>query len=152
MDLLWSDNCPAPFTNERCQIEVASQVTYVLLLTAARASILLLYRRIFNLAKPWFRVAWYSNAFFVIGFCIAILVALPFQCKGKPLSTIWDSPADCKTNHNDPVIIGFVNAVIDMFILILPIRMVWVLQISAKRKLAVCCIFGLGSLSVYPRC
>ena len=123
---------------------MASQINYVLVLTAARSSILFLYRRIFTLANTWFRTAWWSNAFFVIGFCVSVLISLPFECAPKPLSTLWNSPKECKTNHQDPIVIGFVNAIIDLCILILPIRMVWVLQLAQRKKIAICGIFGLG--------
>ena len=43
-------------------------------------------------------------------------------------------------------IMGFLNAAIDMLILLLPIRMVWTLQMSPKRKMAVSGIFALGTM------
>ena len=130
--------------DEVWQVEVASELTYVFLLTAARASILFLYRRVFALTTPWFRIAWCCNLFLALGFFIALLVSLAFECAPKSIATLWNSPSDCHPSHNDPVIIGFLNALIDMLILLLPIKMVWSLQMPRRRKFAVCCIFGLG--------
>ena len=48
----------------------------------------------------------------------------------------------------DIALMGFLNAVIDLLILLLPIRMVWTLQMSPKRKVAVSAIFGLGLVYV----
>ena len=41
---------------------------------------------------------------------------------------------------------GFLNAILDTLILVLPIRMVWSLQMSFKQKLGVSAIFALGSM------
>ena len=41
---------------------------------------------------------------------------------------------------------GFLNAILDTLILVLPIRMVWSLQMSSKQKLGVSAIFALGSM------
>ncbi|KAL6719812.1 hypothetical protein ACLMJK_001733 [Lecanora helva] len=130
------------------QVEVATQITYVLVLTVARASILSLYRRIFTLRSTWFRILWSGSAFLIVSFCIVLMSTLAFECAPKPLATLWNSPSSCNPNHDDGVIIGFINALIDLLILILPVRMVWTLQMPVKRRLAVCGIFALGLTGV----
>ena len=63
-----------------------------------------------------------------------------------PVSKIWDSPESCPTDFVNVAVLGFVNMAIDLAILILPIRMVWSLQMSQKQKFAVTGVFGLGLL------
>ena len=47
-----------------------------------------------------------------------------------------------------PITFGFINAFIDLLVLLLPVRMVWNLQLPVKRRLAVGGIFGLGAIGV----
>lgn len=81
-----------------------------------------------------------------LGFCVALLVTLIFQCQGQPLSVLWQEPSKCIPNAAAPMTMGYLNALIDFLILLLPIRMVWMLQLPVQRRLAVSGIFGLGMM------
>ncbi len=56
----------------------------------------------------------------------------------------------CRPNFALAKIVGAVNAAIDLTILLLPVPMVWGLQMPRKRKIAVSGIFGMGLL--YASC
>lgn len=113
----------------------------------ARASILMLYRRIFGLRVLWFRIAWWINVVLVIVYFAALFASLLTQCGPVPVSVLWRSPALCAHgNIYGAAIMGFLNAILDTLILVLPIRMVWSLQMSFKQKLGVSAIFALGSM------
>ena len=107
----------------------------------------MLYRRIFSLRVLWFRIAWWINVILVISYFAALLAGLLRQCGTLPISTLWRSPAKCGHSMGGtigPAGMGFLNAVLDTLILVLPIRMVWSLQMSFKQKLGVSAIFALG--------
>ena len=79
---------------------------------------------------------------------VALLVALlAFQCtQCTPISSIWNDLGSCLPSQTKTSSHGFINALIDSAILVLPIRMVWSLQMPQKQKLAICGVFGLGML------
>ena len=108
----------------------------------------MLYRRIFSLRVTWFRIAWWINSVLVISYFVALLAGLMHQCGPFPVSTLWRSPAMCtatqRAGSSGTAIMGFLNAFLDALILVLPIRMVWSLQMSFKQKLGVSAIFALG--------
>lgn len=43
---------------------------------------------------------------------------------------------------------GFFNATVDLFILMLPIRMCWSIQLTFQRKIGLFAVFGLGVMYV----
>ena len=108
----------------------------------------MLYRRIFSLRVLWFRIAWWLNVVLVITYFAALLAGLLQQCGPVPISTLWRSPAICAPTSGTagPAIMGFLNATLDTLILVLPIRMVWSLQMSFKQKFGVSAIFALGTM------
>ena len=109
----------------------------------------MLYRRIFGLRVRWFRIAWWINVALVIIYFAALLAGLLSQCGSLPVSTLWRSLATCEQatkTASGPAIMGFLNAILDTLILVLPIRMVWSLQMSFKQKFGVSAIFALGSM------
>ena len=74
---------------------------------------------------------------------LIILVAL--DCTAcKPISTIWNAPGSCLPDATRSSIFGFVNVGVDLAILVLPLRMVWSLQMSQRQKIAICGVFCLG--------
>lgn len=115
-------------------------------MAAARMSVLLLYRRIFSLSNRYFRVAWWICACIVLGYFFVLLGGSFTQCSPRPISTLWRDPAKCHGSNKPLMIMGFLNAVIDIYVLVLPIRQVWKLQMSFGRKLIVCGLFALGLL------
>lgn len=118
-------------------------MTYTLLITAARLCVVLLYRRIFTLAKRWFRAAWWLCVTFILAYWLALLTAFLTQCHGIASSLTACRNSNTKLNQM-PLIAAWLNIGIDASLLVLPIRMVWMLQLSAKRKIGVCALFALG--------
>jgi hypothetical protein len=106
----------------------------------------MLYYRIFSLRNKRFRIAWIVNLIVVFGYCIWLVIAFFLQCGGLPLSTLLHSPASCRGRGSLVGVssTGFANAIIDTSMLVLPVRMVWSLQMSYGRKWAVSAMFSLG--------
>ncbi|KAL8933957.1 MAG: hypothetical protein Q9216_006136 [Gyalolechia sp. 2 TL-2023] len=147
-----------PDTNSfrsQAQIQLASHFTYTFLITAVRISILLMYRRIFSLKNGWFKIAWWTSMFVVLAYCTALLAVSLAQCSPYSVDNLWLDPMKCRQGPRDteagakaPAIGGFVNALIDICVFLLPVRMVFGLKLTRKRKILVCALFGLGLLGV----
>ena len=131
---------------DRFKNEFASGMTYALVTCAAKASLLMLYRRVFSLRVKWFRIAWWTNVGLNAALLITLVVLNCTQC--KPLSTIWIAPGSCIPSQTKSASTGFINAALDLALLVLPLRTVWLLQMSQKQKVAICGVFGLGLMYV----
>ena len=85
---------------------------------------------------------------FVIAWCISCVISVLFSC--IPVYAFWNPSVPAKCIDSAKFFIGnaIPNIFTDTFILILPIRSVWKLQISRGRRLAVSGLFLLGSLYV----
>lgn len=131
----------------RIQIVYGSEILYGPHITAIKTSILLLYLRLFGIRKP-FKIAILTVEAIVVAWGISILFAGIFQA--NPISAIWH----WKEPHTQVDYIKYVmgtaipNVVTDFVILGLPISMVWQLQLSKRRKGALCGVFLLGTLCV----
>ena len=132
-------------------MELVGWLTYIFLMAAARTSILLLYRRIFTLMNGWFRLAWWTSMSIVLAYSAVQLAICLSLCAPHSIDTLWHDPSKCRGTAGDikskkPIILAFLNAAVDLGILLLPIRMVWNLQMAKKRKILVSGLFGLGLL------
>ena len=85
----------------------------------------------------------------VLVYCAALLTISFTQCSPHSVNALWLDPAECRQSPRyikikAPTIAGFVNAVIDISILLLPTWTVWNLKMTKKRKVLVSCLFSLG--------
>ena len=88
----------------------------------------------------------------MIAWCISILFASIFQ--SNPISGIW-LPYEPHTHVNyAKYLVGTAvpNVTTDFVILVLPVSMVWQLQLSKRRKIALCGVFLLGTLYAHRDC
>ncbi|MCJ1233376.1 hypothetical protein MMC14_001332, partial [Varicellaria rhodocarpa] len=126
----------------------AFAINYSILISAIKVSTLILYRRIFIVAPKHFKIGWWFNLVYLFSYNIAILGGLLSIC--QPISALWKlSPQANACPHETEVAdISFavLNGLGDMFILSLPIPVVWNLQMPPRKKFAVFGIFLLGSL------
>lgn len=117
-------------------------------ITSIKISILLMYRRIFPIAE-FQRHALVVGVFCVIWYFICFFINI-FQC--RPVRAAWqldllmDEQATCLTYGH--FIIGYEisNMLLDIAILMLPIRVLRTLQLSMTKKIVVGAIFILGGL------
>ncbi|KAL8835785.1 MAG: hypothetical protein Q9170_003179 [Blastenia crenularia] len=127
-------------------LALANGLTYGFLITVARCSVLLLYRRIFSVSHWSFKWPWWICLGLVLGYLAATLVGILRQCSPHPVSTLWQNPPKCHASNEELMIMGFLNAAVDICVLALPTRPVWKLQMPLGRRLMVCALFGLGLL------
>ncbi|KAF2867546.1 hypothetical protein BDV95DRAFT_610930 [Massariosphaeria phaeospora] len=119
---------------------------YGVAVMAVKMSVLLFYRRTFPVEnfKKW---VWFYGALNIIWFLTITFVSV-FQC--KPVAKAWDDSLEgrCVNYLHLFLAIQAANIALDMAILMLPIRVVWNLQISRPKKIGLIGIFALGFLSV----
>ncbi|MCJ1456330.1 hypothetical protein MMC28_006691 [Mycoblastus sanguinarius] len=123
-----------------------SLILYPIAITSIKTSILLFYIRLFGVHRP-FEIAVYVTQTVVIAWCLASLLMAIFQC--EPISDFWASQearTNCTAANALLVATAVPNTVIDFVILVLPLTMVWKLQLSIRRKVALTSSFLIGTL------
>jgi hypothetical protein len=112
----------------------------------------MLYRRVFSLRVGWFRIGWWANVVLVASYFIGINIQIFLQCAPQSISHFWNPEKPCHPSGNaHAVVFGCWNALIDLTLVVLPVRMVWGLQMPRKQKVAVSGIFLLGLMYVQWR-
>ncbi|KAI4182170.1 MAG: hypothetical protein LQ348_004886 [Seirophora lacunosa] len=146
----------APFSHDDIAIvvalmEFAIELTYCVLITTIKFSILLFYRRVFinHTTSTWFRVAWYIITVWCFLWGVSTFIAAVFQC--TPVSYLWTqfsgkTKGKCVDFTALLIATAAVNIFTDVAVLVLPMPMVWKMKIEKAQKLAVSGIFLLGGL------
>lgn len=130
----------APLTPARYFYETVYTVSIVL----AKLSILFFYSRIFK--ERAFKIALYASFGFVIAWFVAIEITVLAQC--RPVSALWDftQPGVCIDLQKFFMGAGIPNVLLNFIILVLPLPMIWTLDIEKKHKFALSSVFLLGGL------
>ena len=126
----------------------ASEIYYPIAMTTIKTSILLFYLRLFG-ARKWFRRVLYGTQALVIGWCIATSAAAIFRCnpiRYGLLPLTEEVAAHCDNVTAYLLATSVVNVFFEFWILLMPLSVVWTLQLPNKQKMAVSCIFMLGAL------
>ena len=113
----------------------------------AKSSALFFYARIFNSANnKKFKYALWATQAAVFLWLFAILISVVFSC--IPVQKTWQPWIEGHCSNEDTVWLGSVipSIIIDFVILILPLPMLWKLQIKPLQKLLVTGIFICGYL------
>jgi hypothetical protein len=111
----------------------------------SRVSVVILYLRIFT--DKWARAACWIVMSFLIGNCVATIIAAQFEC--TPLVYTWDKSIEGGTCFNQLLwyqISNFPNIAADVMIMILPVKTVWSLKASTARKAGVATVCLTGSM------
>ncbi|KAK6837706.1 hypothetical protein P875_00064969 [Aspergillus parasiticus SU-1] len=123
----------------------AHVMLYAFCVTCTKTSIILFYKRIFNL-----RYSLYFAMFFILGYFIVIIVTVNVAC--DPIPYFWEQYTDPNTAVGSCIDIpkfffgnGIAAVLIDIMILIIPIPITWKLQMPKTQRLAVIGILLLGS-------
>ena len=122
-----------------------SPILWVTAVTTIRASILSLYIQIFPIRS--FLIASHAalavNVVFGVSAVIAdCLICRPVRYRWAP-STVDGSCGDQKSLD---LYIAILNLLQDVVIVVLPMPILWGLQMARSRKVALSCIFGIGIL------
>lgn len=122
-------------------------------LALSKASILCFYRRIFCQLTKWYDLATLTISFMLVAvvmFGIGVTFATIFAC-GTHFSYWWSSAgAELKEHCVNTQLLAYAQCVsdfiIDAIIILIPIPLVWRLQLSPKRKLGVIAVFLTAAL------
>ena len=115
----------------------------------AKLSLFLLYLRLF-LPNQWTRILIYFGILATLLLYTATTVAFGVLCIPRPGESWVESGFSprCRSSFVLTYIQGIFNVVSDLYLLILPIPVVWQLQMPSKKKIGVCAIFMTGILYV----
>lgn len=122
-----------------------AQLLYLAAIACAKASMLLLYLRLFWV-KKLFRYTNYIIMTFVATYCTAVALATIFQC--KPIRAGWNFflPGDCASLQDIAVATGAFNIVSDLAIVVVPVPLVLKLQLRRSKMLGILAIIATGLL------
>ena len=119
--------------------------TYLPSLLGYKMSILFLYLRIFNVNRS-FRYCTWAVMFVTFGYLFSNLWTQIFGC--RPIAKYWipDLLGHCIQTLKADYGYGSLNFITDLLIFILPLPMVWRLQLSSRDKVGISVIFMIGSM------
>ncbi|KAI1439380.1 hypothetical protein F5Y02DRAFT_405874 [Annulohypoxylon stygium] len=127
------------------QLFVAAPLLWAISTSLVKLSILFFYISIFTI--PRIRIA----VFIVIALTVALIIAVIFEsfllC--RPFEFTWNKeiPGGVCGNSTDAYLaIGIVNLIIDFSLVLLPMPVLWRLQMPVGKKIAISAILGLGLL------
>lgn len=136
-----------PANQLNLKLAFIADVLYFTVVGAAKASLLLMYTRIFSVSAPFRIQVWVLHAA-VAAFWATSTIGTIFNC--WPIYWSWLnslSPAPYCINYNIFwLVMGVVEEVIDICILALPVGHIMKLQLSLQKKIGVASIFLLGGL------
>ena len=122
----------------------ALQFLFNVALILPKLSALFFYWRVFGLANKPFR--WTSSATFALGvsWIISAIPTITWSC--VPISKFWnrEQHGHCINVYAWFLVSGAYDILIDLIVLLLPIPMVWNLQMARKRKVLVAGAFVCG--------
>lgn len=106
-----------------------------------------MYNRLFSISKSFRRQVLVVGAL-VVAFWIGCTVANLLNC--RPLKYTWinslDDPRYCFNYNIFWLVSGIVEAIIDVLIIAMPVRIVFGLQLNLTKKIALIAVFLLGTL------
>lgn len=129
------------------KILVAMQVFYGSVLALIKTSICLFYIKIF-FVKPFRIACWIVIAFII---CWGTMVVLTGFLLCTPLAFNWDPTipgGKCANERAAFIAVGVLDLLTDVCVFVLPIPMIWQLQVAKGNKMALFAIFGLGILTM----
>ncbi|KAJ5081861.1 hypothetical protein NUU61_010125 [Penicillium alfredii] len=122
----------------------AQVIIYASTVTCTKTSIVLFYRRIFNL-----RYSLYAAMFFILGYFVAVVITIAAAC--RPFPFCWEhyinpqASGTCIDVSEFLFASGIASVLIDALILCVPAPIIWKLQMPKSQRLAVTGILLLGS-------
>ena len=134
----------------RVQFVTSFELLYSMALTAGKISVCLLYLRLFP--QRWFKAAVFSVIVFQVAWAITVIVIAFAQC--TPMGKQWHPriPGHCINQVAYNGYISLPNIFSDAVVIVLPMPIIWKLQLSMSQKLALTSIFLIGSISMIASC
>lgn len=124
----------------------ANVLVFPIAICIIQLSILLFYVRVFTLRDARFKIALLVCAGLSVGVCVSQVFPTIFQC--SPIAYSWDKAivgGHCINVHVMWIAQDILFLVLDIYVVVLPLPMIWNLQITRPEKIAVSGMFLLGS-------
>ena len=124
------------------QLLFVSQLFWAITVAIIRSSIILLYIRLFP--TPSFRRTCYGILTLNGAFSIAAMLADCVIC--IPIACLWNQTAcnSCSSQALLSILSATVSLLLDITVVLLPMPVLWGLQMPIKKKLVISGMFGLG--------
>ena len=126
------------------KLVLVTEVMYAPGFAAVKLSVLFLYRRLFPNRR--LHIIIYCVGAFIVCYTIAGVLVPIFEC--RPVEAAWEPfvKGDCVQLNTESIVTGLFNVITDVVTLILPMPMLWRLQISRNRKLQLTGMFLTGGM------
>ena len=126
------------------KLVLVTEVMYAPGFAAVKLSVLFLYRRLFPNRRLHI-IIYYVSAFILCYTIVGVLVPI-FEC--RPVEAAWEPfvKGDCVQLNTESIVAGIFNIITDVVTLILPMPLLWRLQISRGRKLQLTGMFLTGGM------
>ncbi|KAJ5652245.1 hypothetical protein N7507_009671 [Penicillium longicatenatum] len=121
------------------------ELIYLSILPLTKISICCFYLRIFP--DRQFRTVTYIVIGLNVAYLIAFVLISVFQCWPLPYAWLhWDGEGNYKCNHINAQgwSAAAINMILDILVMALPLRQLYHLNLSVRKKVYVMCMFGLG--------
>ncbi|KAI0838522.1 hypothetical protein F5Y06DRAFT_268275 [Hypoxylon sp. FL0890] len=141
---IWDE--PAEWLVDATKFVAISSYVYVLVAATTKLTFLFMYRRVFSPQRAY-KYAIDGGIVFIICATIALFFASVFAC--VPVSRTWDETVEGHCFNPDGIdyLSGVVNAVMDLYILVLPMHLLCRLRMDAERRLKLLAIFCIGLIA-----
>ncbi|KAF6227534.1 hypothetical protein HO173_012173 [Letharia columbiana] len=127
--------------------QLALQILYFATACAIKTSLILLYYRLFGVVR-WFRSILAVMWLIVLAYFVADTLVAVFEC--SPIAYYWDKAIKGGSCIDQDAFYrwnGVANLLIDFSILVLPMMMVWRLNLDTRSKITLSGVFLLGTLA-----
>ncbi|KAK3934314.1 hypothetical protein QBC46DRAFT_400152 [Diplogelasinospora grovesii] len=138
---IWDE--PAPWLFEALKYFTIASYIYLVLATTIKLTFLFFYYRLFSLqTKTRFFITF--GIVFVACLNTALFFATVFEC--SPIQRQWNAtvPGRCINPVILPYLSGASSSATDLYVLILPVRLLCGLNVELKRKLKILVVFAVG--------
>ncbi|KJZ76498.1 hypothetical protein HIM_04227 [Hirsutella minnesotensis 3608] len=136
-DVLYSDYSP-----RFLQTTVGATLTYAISISFSKLSILSFYLRV----SPdlFFRRAVYGLIGLVCAYTVSYILVIVFRC--QPVAKSWDLAVEgkCIEYLLPMMVLSIANILIDLIILVLPVKVIVPLQIPTRQKVSLVLLFATG--------
>ena len=114
----------------------------------SKTSALFFYARVFSMSNSRFKYALWLVHGLNAAWLLAFLMSIIFMC--TPIKKVWETtiPGTCIDNRKLWTGSAASSLIIDIIILVMPLPMLWKLQLKTIRKLQICAVFICGYLLV----
>ena len=124
--------------------DLTNQLTYALAMTSLKISVCLLYITMFP--QRWVRVAAYVLIVFTFLWMIMIILICFLLCQPLELNVAIMVEGHCGNQNAAYSAVSGVELAIDVSMILLPLPIIWSLQLPTINKIATSSLFCLGAL------